>query len=170
MRKAYVLYISLWLFLSLIGGAFFAALELKDAIDRELKNLHSLSVELRNKEKYVSTIKSFSERWNISPLTEKEALEVVVSFMRNLKKDFQIDIRKDFYEEAGLLKVRLSLKAHPESSYELVSLLGNLSRSVKPIVSIREMRLRSSEAGTVLELDVELIQPFKEEHSHEIKA
>jgi len=161
MKVMYPLYLLLLLLSSL---SFWVYLRLGDVEEKVRNERESLERSLREVRRTAEKLKALEGRVSeegIRKHGEREALELLLSYLDTLKKGFEMRVVRDLSKEEGLWTVDLSLRLKPTSGKDLSSKVERLLSSKSPVVFLNGIRIDTREGS--VELSVSLKQPFLEE-------
>lgn len=162
LEKFYILYIlAVIAFTTSLVFALFLKIEennLKKTdffLSKKISNFKNFSQNLHKVEKKV-------KEYGIKKLSKEEAYITLYKFIEFLKKNYDIQIQKAPYEKNSKIYATATLDYKYTGMEDLKKLFETLLNSVSPLADIIHMEQKLTTEGTILKIEILLIQPFKE--------
>ncbi|GEM_PF-4627725 len=162
MRGVLVIYTAvLFLFFSLVFSLVRISKITAD-IDVQREKLQRLSFQVKERKNRLEAFKTLIEKEGIKLYDRKRALEVLLTEVDGLRKDFQLEVSGDLRSENGFWTMDVQLTFKPSSSAHLRRVFERFSYMKAPIVKINSFILVSEEEGPEATLDLTFFMPFSE--------
>ena len=100
--------------------------------------------------------------YNIKMLYKEQAYTKLYEFIEYLKKNYDIKIQKIPYEEDNNIYAIASLNYKYTSMEDMKNLFYKLLNSASPLIDLTHIEQKLTTEGTILKIEMLLIQPFKE--------
>ncbi len=161
MRLRYGLYVLglFLLFLALFEFVRFG--EIREKLERNKREALRIRAEIQRRVDSLDMLKEIVEKNNIPSLSRKEALEVMLSKVEELRDLFDVRVRRDLAVEKNVLRMDLELSFKPRSGEDLVSRIKKLTGSVSPVLHISRIEIRQI-PETEVKVVLTVYQPFLE--------
>lgn len=100
--------------------------------------------------------------YNIKILYKEQAYIKLYEFIEYLKKNYNIKIQKIPYEKDNNIYAIASLNYKYTSMEDMKNLFYKLLNSASPLIDLTHIEQKLTTEGTILKIEMLLIQPFKE--------
>ena len=120
----------------------------ENRLDLFVQNLHKIEYKV--------------QEYNIRKLYKEQAYINLYEFIEYLKKNYNIKIQKAPYEKDNNIYAIASLNYKYTSMEDMRNLFYKLLNSVVPLVDLTHIEQRLTTEGTILKIEMVLIQPFRE--------
>ncbi len=158
MRLKYGIYVLLLLLLTFCFSIYLRMGSVEEKIQREKSELERSLRDIRLKKEKLRRLWKKVSKEGLQKYKELEALELLLSYVEELKRDFDVEVIKEVSREGSIWRMDLKLSLKPGSGNELSREVGNLLSSKAPVVFLRKLYIDTQKGRA--ELIVSLLQPF----------
>ncbi len=158
MRLKYGIYVLLLFLLTLSLATYLRIGSVEEKILREKSELERSLRDVRLKRDKLRKLRTKISEEGLQRYGEFEALELLLGYVEELKKDFDVKVVREVSKEGNIWRMDLKLGLKPRSGSELSHRVGALLSSKAPVVFLRGIYIDTQE--NVAELIVSLEQPF----------
>ena len=158
MRLRYAFYIILLFLISFSLFTYLGLSNLENKIDMEKSRLASDLRELKTKKERLAVLEKVVAEQRLKIYTDIEALEVMLSYVKKLKKDFGLKVVKYANKEGNLWSMDLILSFKAKDGKDISYRMKKLVTSKAPVVLLKEFSINTL-SGDVKIL-ISLKQPF----------